>query len=63
VVKARITESGLGLLSQLDQPIREMHWRALGHLGHERLSEFLQLLERAREPHDAEGATSGAEGL
>jgi DNA-binding MarR family transcriptional regulator len=63
VVKARITEPGLSLLAGLDQPIRQLHQRLLGHLGSERLNQFLQLLEQARETQDVGTPNSAAEVL
>jgi DNA-binding MarR family transcriptional regulator len=52
VVKTFISEKGLALLTELDRPVQEMHLKVLGHLGRERLKQFLELLEMAREPHD-----------
>ncbi|MEO6392953.1 MAG: MarR family transcriptional regulator [Pyrinomonadaceae bacterium] len=49
VVRAHVTESGLALLSELDEPVREVHRRQLGHLGQEQLAELSRLLETARE--------------
>ena len=48
VVKVFITEQGLSLLTGLDVPIKEMHRRQLGHLGPDKLQQFLNLLELAR---------------
>ena len=48
VVLTRITEVGLDLLGRLDQPIRDLHRRLLGHLGSERLQALAQLLEACR---------------
>ncbi|MGD1278711.1 MAG: MarR family transcriptional regulator [Tepidisphaeraceae bacterium] len=48
VVKATITEAGLAVLAQLDDPIHQMHLRQLGHLGKQRLTQLLQLLEEVR---------------
>jgi len=59
VVKATITEAGLAVLAQLDHPIRQMHLRQLGHLGEQRLTQFLRLLEAAREqPVNAAAGTT-----
>jgi len=48
VVSARITAQGLDLLAGLDQPVRDMHRRLLGHLGVERLGDLAQLLQACR---------------
>jgi DNA-binding MarR family transcriptional regulator len=48
VVLTRITAEGLNLLEKLDQPVRDMHRRLLGHLGTERLRTLRQLLEECR---------------
>jgi len=50
IVSARITARGLDLLARLDQPVREMHRRLLGHLGAERLRELAELLLACRTP-------------
>ena len=48
VVLTRITGDGADLLARLDQPIRDMHRKLLGHLGPERLQALAQLLEACR---------------
>ena len=48
VVVARITGQGLELLSLLDEPVREMHRKQLGHLGSARVNELQDLLLAAR---------------
>jgi DNA-binding MarR family transcriptional regulator len=48
VVLTRITAEGLALLAKLDQPVRDMQLRLLGHLGTERLRTLRQLLEECR---------------
>jgi DNA-binding MarR family transcriptional regulator len=47
-VMTRITPDGLKLLSRLDEPIREVHRKQLGHLGRERLGVLTELLSAAR---------------
>ena len=47
-VLTRITAAGLALLAGLDEPIREVHRRQLGHLGRERLARLGKLLAEAR---------------
>jgi DNA-binding MarR family transcriptional regulator len=49
VVRARITEKGLGLLAELDEPVESILGRLLGHLGKARLRTFVDLLGEARE--------------
>jgi DNA-binding MarR family transcriptional regulator len=48
-VMARITPEGLKLLARLDEPIKEVHRKQLGHLGQERLRALAELLRLARE--------------
>jgi len=48
VVLTRITPEGLGVLARLDQPVRDLHQRLLGHLGTERLGTLRELLEVCR---------------
>ena len=47
VVKTCITEKGLKILADLDEPVMELHHRQLGHLSEEKLSKLLELLEEA----------------
>jgi DNA-binding MarR family transcriptional regulator len=51
-VRIGITESGLALLEQLREPIRECHGRQLGHLSRKELDELIALLKTARGPHE-----------
>jgi DNA-binding MarR family transcriptional regulator len=48
VVLTRIAAEGLDLLASLDQPVRDLHRRLLGHLGAERLVILRELLELCR---------------
>jgi len=48
VITVRITEKGLKLLEKLDQPILELHWRQLRHLGARRLRSLMSLLDLVR---------------
>ncbi|MGD0389839.1 MAG: MarR family transcriptional regulator [Tepidisphaeraceae bacterium] len=50
VVHITITPAGLSLLAELDGVARETNKKALGHLGSERLSLLVKLLEEARDP-------------
>ncbi len=49
VVKTRITEEGLRLLEELDQPVHQLHRRQFRHLPVRQLRQLSKLLERARE--------------
>jgi len=49
IVRARITEQGLGVLDTLDEPVGRMLGRLLGNLGQDRLRTFVALLDEARE--------------
>src|SRR5436309_5174816 len=44
VVQVGITEAGLALLKQLDQPVRDCHQKQLGHLSHSQLQSLIELL-------------------
>jgi DNA-binding MarR family transcriptional regulator len=48
VVRTTITDAGLKILSDLDQPLLDRHHQLLGHLGAERLQALGELLEEAR---------------
>ncbi|HYH79624.1 MAG TPA: MarR family transcriptional regulator [Longimicrobium sp.] len=50
VVWTRITSAGNRAIAPLDDEIAEMHLRQLTHLGPERLTALIALLESAREP-------------
>src|SRR5436190_23947799 len=44
VVHVRITEAGLALLKELEQPVRDCHLKQLGHLTHAQLHSLVELL-------------------
>lgn len=48
LVLARITEEGLRVLAELDEPVMENHRKQIGHLGRERLRVLNELLEALR---------------
>jgi DNA-binding MarR family transcriptional regulator len=50
LVLIRITDAGRGLLARLDEPIKALHRRQLGHLSQEELAELNRLLVKARSP-------------
>src|SRR3954468_13975731 len=54
VVQVGITDAGLALLKQLDQPVRDCHQRQLGHLTNVQLQSLIELLRSARQPHELE---------
>lgn len=47
-----ITEAGLGLVGSLGEEVRACHTRQLGHLDPEELRLLVELLRKAREPHE-----------
>lgn len=49
-VIARITERGLELLADLDEPVQGLHDRQLGHLSGTELERLTELLEKVRDP-------------
>jgi DNA-binding MarR family transcriptional regulator len=57
VVEVQITEEGLDLLKALDEPVRRCHARQLGHMTRAELRQLVDLLRKARRPHeDADGS-------
>jgi DNA-binding MarR family transcriptional regulator len=48
VVWTRVTAAGLAVIAPLDDPVKELHLRSLAHLGPERLTTLIELLEAAR---------------
>jgi DNA-binding MarR family transcriptional regulator len=52
VVEVSITPAGLELLAQLDTQVRACHQRQLGHLQPAELHSLVDLLRRARQPHE-----------
>lgn len=51
-IVARITDEGLRVLAELDEPVAETHRAQLGHLGEKQLSSLGKLLEAARNRAD-----------
>jgi DNA-binding MarR family transcriptional regulator len=49
VIRVRISHQGLHLLKQLDDSVRTLHRRQLGHLGEKRLRLLAKLLQLVRE--------------
>lgn len=48
MVWIRVTKEGLAVLAALDEPVRAMHKRQLGHLKRDELRDLSRLLVRAR---------------
>ncbi len=53
VVEVSITESGIALLEQINEPLRECHSQQLGHMSAADLKQLCRLLHAARKPHEA----------
>ena len=49
VIRTRISAVGLKLLKELDDPVRNLHRKQLGHLSEKRLRLLVRLLESVRE--------------
>ena len=56
VVLVGITAAGTDLLDTLAAEVRECHQRQLGHLDPADMRTLVDLLRRAREPHEIEGS-------
>ena len=57
VVQIAITDAGLSLIKQLDQPVRDCHQKQLGHLTNAQLQSLSDLLRLARQPHEQEASS------
>ena len=51
-VMVGITDAGLALLDELDVEVRDCHLRQLGHLEQDEMRTLVDLLAKAREPHE-----------
>lgn len=60
-VQAGITESGLALLSELADRVRECHQKQLGRLSESELRSLVSLLQKAREPHETPESNWGGD--
>ncbi len=56
VVNVEITPEGIALLNRLDSAVRDCHLQQLGHLKPAELAKLIDLLRRARAPHEAAGS-------
>jgi len=54
VVNVGITGAGLTLLDELAAAVRECHERQLGHMDEAEMRTLVELLRKARSPHEAE---------
>ena len=52
VVEVALTEAGRALLSEMADQVRQMHRQQLGHLGSAQQRQLIELLQRARQPHE-----------
>jgi DNA-binding MarR family transcriptional regulator len=57
VVRVGITDTGMSLLSELDEPVRKCHERQLGHLSDAQIAQLIDLLRQARQPHEETGGS------
>src|SRR5258706_11422922 len=55
-VMINITPAGLELLNQLAADVRDCHARQLGHLSASQVRTLIDLLQKARAPHEPEGS-------
>jgi DNA-binding MarR family transcriptional regulator len=55
-VRIAITNDGLELLDQLAAAVRACHARQLGHLSSHEIRQLVDLLSKARWPHEPEGS-------
>ena len=56
-VMIRITDAGLALLDELADEVRACHDRQLGHLDAAEMRTLVELLKKARDPHEAPGSS------
>jgi DNA-binding MarR family transcriptional regulator len=54
VVSLRITPAGVALLTKLADEVKECHRRQLGHLSEPELASLVELLRKARLPHETQ---------
>lgn len=52
VVEVSITPTGLELLDEMLEPVRQMHSEQLGHLTPDQQRRLIELLKTARRPHE-----------
>ena len=54
VVNVGITDAGIALLDRLNEEVRDCHARQLAHLRPAQMRQLVELLKKAREPHEPE---------
>lgn len=54
VVNVGITHAGIALLDKLSEQVRDCHARQLAHLRPAEMRQLVELLKKARQPHEAE---------
>jgi DNA-binding MarR family transcriptional regulator len=57
VVNVGITAAGLALLDELASKVKDCHARQLGHLNAGEMRTLVELLQRARAPHEPDGSS------
>ncbi len=57
VVRVAISATGLALLNEISEPLRECHRRQLGHLSAGKLKQLDGLLREVRGPHETEDSS------
>jgi Transcriptional regulators len=50
IVTTCVTQAGLDLISELDEPLTQFNKTVIGHLGDEKLRTLIDLLEELRQP-------------
>ncbi|HXE53299.1 MAG TPA: MarR family transcriptional regulator [Tepidisphaeraceae bacterium] len=55
-VNIGITQAGLDLLHELSEEVRRCHTRQLGHMEASEIQKLVDLLQKAREPHEPDGS-------
>jgi DNA-binding MarR family transcriptional regulator len=54
VVRIAITDAGIALLDELAAEVRDCHARQLGHMRPSEMRALIELLKKARQPHETE---------
>jgi DNA-binding MarR family transcriptional regulator len=57
LVKVGITPAGIKLLDELNAQVRDCHQRQLGHLTQGQMRTLVELLKKARQPHESKGSS------
>jgi DNA-binding MarR family transcriptional regulator len=50
VIHVALTDRGIATLAALDEPLRALHQKLLGHLSQVEMKELIRLLEKVRQP-------------